>query len=156
MSKKITSTYLQQLIATGESDRVEFKERAPDLGSVGRVVCSFLNSMGGTLIIGAKERGQVVGVENADSVAERLREGLPDHISPRAPWSVNVDRVDGKKLIVLEVPKGRETPYLFENAIFVPPGAATLPANREDITSLIDQRHAEGTRWERLPALGFD
>jgi ATP-dependent DNA helicase RecG len=152
----MSNSYLQQLIASGESERLEFKEQAPEVNVIGRVVCSFLNTMGGTLVIGVNTRGEVVGVKSAEAVAERLRESLPERISPRAPWSVNTDVIDGKNLVMVDVPKGRETPYVFENAIFVRHGGATLAATREDIASLIDQRHAEGTRWERLPALGFN
>lgn len=152
----MTGTYLQQIVAAGESERVEFKGRVPDSDTVGKIVCSFLNSTGGTLIIGVDDGRHIVGVEDAETAAERIRADLLKSISPRASWSVNLDEVDGKKLIVLDVPQGTETPYVFGNAIFVRHGTITVSASREDISSLLDQRHSEVTRWERLPALGFD
>src|SRR5947209_10799434 len=152
----MNSTLLRQLIASGESITMEFKSTLPSPDTIGPIVCSFLNTQGGTLIIGVNDNGQIVGVDSADRKSTEIQRHLLDKISPKAAWSVNIDKVGGKALIVLDVPQGMESPYVYDSRIFIRKGTKTVAATGEDINALIDQRHTEGSRWERLPALGFE
>ncbi len=144
------------MIAAGESLRVEFKSSAFDLSVIGQVVCSFLNSEGGTLLIGVTDDRQVVGVESAIQDAESIQRHLLDKISPKASWSVNVNEFDGKQILVIDVPQGIESPYVYGNSIFVREGSRSVPANSDAINRLINRRNTEEVRWERLPALGVE
>jgi len=152
----MTSTLLSQLISSGESVTTEFKSTPSAPETIGPIVCSFLNTQGGTLIIGVKDDGQIVGVDAADRKADEIQRHLLDKISPKATWSVNVDEVDGKALIVIDAPQGMESPYVYDSRIFIRKDTKTVAATSEDINALIDQHHSEGYRWERLPALGFE
>jgi ATP-dependent DNA helicase RecG len=152
----MTSNLLRQLIASGESITMEFKLTPSAADTIGPVVCSFLNTQGGTLIIGVKENGQIVGVDSAGQKAAEIQSHLLEKISPKAAWSVNIDEVGGKALIVIDVPQGMESPYVYDSRIFIRKGSKTVAAIGEDINALIDQRHSEGNRWERMPALGFE
>ena len=147
---------VKQVVASGESERVEFKSVPSKLDGIGQTICAFLNTRGGTLIVGVDDRGQITGVKSAVQEAEKIQRDLLEKISPKAAWSVNVDEVDGKKLILVDVPQGLEKPYIYRDRIFVRRGAQTVVAVGTEITGLIDRRHAEGSRWERLPALGFE
>ena len=152
----MTETVLKNIVGSGESDRVEFKSASSKPDTIGRTVCAFLNTKGGTLVVGVSPTGKLVNVKGAVQESEKIQRDLLEKISPRAAWSVNVDKVDGKQLIVLDVPQGLERPYTYDNRIFVRRGVKTDAAVGTEITSLIDQRHAEESRWERLPALGFE
>lgn len=152
----MTSTLLRQLIASGESIMMEFKSTPSNPDTIGPIVCSFLNTQGGTLIIGVKDTGQIVGVDSADRKVDEIQRHLLDNISPKASWSINIDEVDGNALIVLDVPQGMERPYVYASRIFIRKDTKTVAATGEDLNALLDQRHSEGNRWERLPALGFE
>ena len=147
---------LEQIIDSGESVRAEFKAALPSTDTIGQVVCSFLNTRGGTLIIGVDDSGKVVGIDDALMKAEQIRQDLLNSISPQAAWSINVEQLKGKDVIVLDVPQGLERPYVYGNGIFVRRDTSTVPATNAEINSLIDKRYVEGSRWERMPALGFE
>jgi ATP-dependent DNA helicase RecG len=149
-------TPLMQMIAAGESQRVEFKTSGADTDAVAKEVCAFLNSDGGTLIVGVSDNGKVVGVEDAPQAAESIQQHLLDGISPKASWSVNVATTDGKEVIVIDVPRGHESPYVYGSGIFVRSGTQSVFATSEVINRLISRRGAEEIRWERLPALGVE
>lgn len=145
-----------QIIASGESERVALRATAPKPATIGKTVCAFLNASGGTLIVGVSSTGQLRGVKRATELSETIQRDLMTNISPNAAWSVNIDDVEGKQMIVLDVPQGEEKPYIYDTNIFIRRGTKTVEAIGADISSLIDQRRAQGTRWERLPALGFE
>lgn len=145
---------LLRLIQGGESEQVAFGSTANDLKAIGRNVCALLNVGGGTLVLGVGERG-VVGVRNADKIRSRVQEHLLEKVSPKALWSISLEELDGRKLVVVDVPQGLEPPYLYEDRIYVREGRRVRPASPSDITLLVQKRYAQAIRWERLPALGF-
>jgi predicted HTH transcriptional regulator len=53
---------IEALIARGESQTVEFKERLPPPSIIARLVSAFANNEGGVILIGIREPNQVVGV----------------------------------------------------------------------------------------------
>lgn len=150
------NSLLDQIIEAGESARAEFKATLPSTDIIGQIVCSFLNTRGGTLILGVGDDGKVIGLDGASLKAEHIRRDLLDRISPPAAWSINVDQLKGKDVVVLDVPQGIERPYVYGNAIFIRRHTTTVPATSAEINTLIDRRYVEGSRWERLPALGFE
>jgi ATP-dependent DNA helicase RecG len=150
------NTVLSQLIQQGESEQVEFVTGVDKAAQIEEAACAFLNAQGGTIVAGTREPDHLVGVPAAEEKAQTLRQRLMAAISPPAPFSVTVEGVDGKKLIVIDVPQGLEKPYVCKGKIMVRRGAAVEPAAAGEISSLIGQRARAEARWERLPALGVE
>src|SRR2546425_884310 len=151
----MATSLLQDLIARGEGGRTEFKSNV-DLEAIGTAVVSFLNASGGTLLVGVDDRGEILGVHEPHKTALGIWRSLTDLLSPSALYSVNVEEIAGKRVIVIDVPSGEDIPYLYGGRIAVRHGTRNLPATAQDISSLIMNRHPSGVRWERLPALGVD
>lgn len=145
----------QQILSGRESERLEFKSGGTPLAVIGRTVCAFLNASGGTLVIGVDE-GVVTGIVDAKALAERVQRHLTHSLTPLAFFSVNVEEIEGKSCLVVDVPAGAEPPYLYENEIMVRVGPQSQRANSQDISALILQRKGETPRWERAPALGME
>ena len=150
------NTVLSQLLAQGESEQVEFKSGVSKEFHVEEAACAFLNAQGGTIVVGVKDDGRLVGVPAAEDNAQEVQQRLLAAISPPAPLSVTVENMDGKKLIVINVPQGLEKPYVCKGKIMVRRGADVVPAVASDISYLIGQRAHTEARWERLPALGVE
>lgn len=142
-------------IASGDSEQIELKA-TPDLGDIGRSVCGFLNTNGGTLIVGVGPRGKVIGVESSGELTEKIQRHLLEKLSPRALWSIDAEELDRKAVIIIDVPQGTEPPYVYEDQIFVRVGKTTKNASGLQIAELIERRFTQAVRWERLPALGVD
>src|SRR5262245_57744871 len=101
------SSSLLPKIAGGDSEQVELRE-APELGEIGRYVCAFLNTKGGTLIVGIDSQGRVIGVESPLELSERVQRHLLEKLSPRALWSIDVEEIDRKSVIIIDAPQGTE------------------------------------------------
>jgi len=150
------NTVLGQLLEQGESERVEFVSGTDLESHVEEAACAFLNDQGGVIVAGVRDGGRLVGVPGAEAKAQAIQQHLLGSISPPAPLSVTVEDVQGKKLVVIDVPQGLEKPYDCKGRIMVRRGAAVVPAVASEISSLIGQRAHSEARWERLPALGVE
>jgi ATP-dependent DNA helicase RecG len=149
-------TLISQLLSHGESAQVEFKSGVDKEAHIEEAACAFLNAQGGVIVVGVKDDGCPVGVRRAEEKVESLQQRLWEAISPLASLSATVETVQGKSLIVIDVPQGLEKPYVCKGRIMVRRGSDVVPASASEISALIGQRaHSEG-RWERLPALGIE
>jgi ATP-dependent DNA helicase RecG len=148
------SSPLQQILASGESEQVAFVGAATELALIGKLVCAFLNSRGGTLVAGVDERGVALGGDA--SGVQKIQQHLLDKISPKAFWSVSLEDVGGSLAIAVEVPQGTEPPYVYADKIYVRRDSVVKAASGGEITALIEKRHTQSIRWERMPALGFE
>jgi ATP-dependent DNA helicase RecG len=147
---------LQSLIANGENERVEFKTRNMSPEVIAKTVCGFLNREGGRLLLGVSDRGQLAGVADADLLTRRIESQLPSLISPPALWTVERMRVEGRDIVIVEVSEGMDKPYVTGGAIYFRRGERIVPANRNEISELIQNRAEASQRWERRIAMGAD
>jgi len=152
----MNSSFVESLIQGGESDRVEFKTPDAELEHIAAAVCAFLNTAGGTVVVGVDETGKVVSVADAEMRAKAIETFLQRQISPSALCSVNTDPMPQGSLITIEVPVGRDRPYVCAGSIFVRKGAQSVPADAETIRRLVHEQYVQPTRWERLPASGLE
>ena len=138
---------LKNLLQLGEGQTVEYKTGCrPDM--IGREVCAFLNSGGGCVVCGVGDDGKAVGLNNEDS-AESIEKALYQGISPKALISVESKTVGKKRLLVVEVPAGKDIPYAFRDEIFIRAGGGTRKADIATIRDMVLRRQVEPERWER-------
>jgi len=152
----MTSETILKLIKGGETEQVEFKSGAKQPDTICRVVGAFLNGQGGRVLIGVGPNGRVLGVENPTQAMEIIARELSKQISPKALWNLEAVNVSEKTLLVIEVPEGMDKPYVFSGAIFFRRGETVVPANRDEISRLIQSRAVASLRWERQLAMGAD
>ena len=150
------SSPFQHLLAGGESEQVAFVAAAAELAPIGKLVCAFLNSRGGTLVVGVDERGEALGADASDAALQDIQQHLVERVSPKALWSVSLEDLGGRPVIAVDVPQGAEPPYVYGDNIYVRTGVVVKAASGAEITGLIGKRHTQSVRWERLPALGFE
>ena len=63
-----------------ETQTMELKEKYTD--SIVKEIVSFLNSDGGTLIVGIKDDGTVVGVDKLDETLRKISDVITTQIEP--------------------------------------------------------------------------
>ncbi|MBW2219819.1 MAG: putative DNA binding domain-containing protein, partial [Deltaproteobacteria bacterium] len=102
-----------KLIKQGEGINLEFKEAATRLPkNIFETICAFLNTEGGTILIGVTDEGKVKGVD-PDSV-NKIKTDLvnlsnnPQKIDPVFVLSVNETVYKKKTLIIVHVPVGSQ------------------------------------------------
>ncbi len=143
---------IKALLAKGEGVRTEFKSRVPQREILGKVVCSFANANGGTLVIGVGDKGEVIGVNEASIVAEALSKDAAKILSPAISISTSVAEIEGKNLVLVDVPAGPDRPYTFGRKIYVRKGERSELADVERLRELLTDMPRFEIRWERRPA----
>lgn len=89
-----------------ESETLELKEKYTDV--ICKEIVSFLNGSGGTIVVGVKDDGTVVGVDKIDETFKKISDIITMQIEPNPQDEVSseIRFEDGKTLIIVNVPKG--------------------------------------------------
>ena len=93
---------LTALIKHGESDIVEFKEQWNDHGL--EALASFVNTKGGTLLIGVRDNGTIIGWTGDDRAQQVIINQIVEIL--RVQPSVSVQQEKKKPVLVIEVKPG--------------------------------------------------
>ena len=106
-------------------------------------VSAFANSFGGTLIWGITNDDEVVGLENAESDAEFISEIIKTKIDSIPKVNLRFHIEDNKKLILLDVYAGKETPYYYVGegnmTAYIRLGNESVPADNITLKRLVLQ-----------------
>lgn len=76
-------------------------------------VSAFANTSGGVLIFGVSDDGKIIGLTDHESDAERISEIIKTRLDPIPEFNLSFCEEEGKKMIVLNIYKGEETPYYY-------------------------------------------
>jgi ATP-dependent DNA helicase RecG len=87
----MTLDELRQLVAQGESSRLELKKSTGDLKGGMETLCGFLNGGGGTVLFGVTQAGNVIGQDVTDATLRDIAEELR-RIDPPPPHRHRADR----------------------------------------------------------------
>jgi Predicted transcriptional regulator containing an HTH domain and an uncharacterized domain shared with the mammalian protein Schlafen len=93
---------LNVLIRQGESEKLEFKEQWNDHGL--EVLASFVNTHGGTLLVGVQDDGAIIGWDGKDRDQQLIINQIVELI--RVHPAVSIQSVQGKPVLVIEVKPG--------------------------------------------------
>ena len=74
-------------------------------------VSAFANTLGGKLLYGVGDKGELVGLENAEKDAEDISEAIKMQMDPIPQTKLSIHLEQGKKFVIVEVFPGDETPY---------------------------------------------
>ena len=134
---------IRELIRQPEGLTLEFKSHTPDSAVISQVLGAFANTDGGTLIVGVREGGEVVGVDvrRLLCVVEQVRGRLipPQEIRLDAP------SINGKQIGIVRIGKSEAAPVFAEGGVFVRRGARVRPMTGEDLTRRLQQASEQFT-----------
>ena len=128
-----------------ENQNIEFKqEYVPDIR---KEVIGFANAEGGTVYVGIRKDGKVLGVEDPDGVMLQIVNSLKDALAPDIMPFVRVNSVEieGKQVVEINVTTGTNRPYylrekgLKPSGVYVRKGSSTQPMTEEGIREMILQ-----------------
>ncbi len=119
---------IQSLIDSGEGYNVEFKVRVPSkVRELTEEICAFANADGGYLLIGVDDNGQVVDT-NLENDKRSAIQGSISEISPALHCELYSINIGDKTVWVIDVPSGKDKPYIFSGSIYVREGKLTETA----------------------------
>ena len=128
-----------------ENQEVEFKqEYVPEIR---KEVIAFANASGGTILIGVRKDGAIIGVDDPDAIMLQVAGSLKDSIAPDIMPFVNIKTVeiDGKTVVEINIATGTNRPYyirekgLKPSGVYVRKGSSSQPMTDEGIREMIIQ-----------------
>ncbi len=136
-----------------EDARTEFKEILND--KLEKEIVGFLNTNGGNLYIGINNYSQVIGIkENIDKIQLEIKDRLKNNILPSTLglFDIEIENIDGKKIIHILVAGGIERPYYVKKkgmtpeGCFIRIGSSTEKMSEEQIRHLYSNRTRNSIR----------
>lgn len=121
-----------------ESDKLELKEKLSS--SLAKEIVAFLNTEGGTILIGVDDSGDIKGIDNLDSNMRAISDVITDQISPRCSSFVSQKHFaeNGLDLVQIDVAKGDKLFYIkkygmSENGCYIRNGTSCKSLTPEEI-----------------------
>lgn len=137
---------IRKQIRQGESIGTELKVDVRNLESIAKTVCAFLNTFGGTVFCGVDDKGRIIGVDAAQDQVHQIHAYLLENVTPKALFTVNVDDEDGKAILSIEVPEGKDRPYVFAGSVFVREGSQTRAADAIKLRDMVQSKSVAAER----------
>ncbi len=140
-----------------ESEAVELKSVVVD--DIKKEIIAFANSDGGTLYIGVRDDGEVVGLDDPDGTALQISNIVRDSIKPDVTMFLRYKTIEeaGKKIIEINVQRGTDRPYYIAKkgmrpeGVYVRQGYSSVPATDTAIRRMI--KETDGDRFETMRCL---
>ncbi|MBC3784476.1 AlbA family DNA-binding domain-containing protein [Spirosoma utsteinense] len=107
----MTRNQLDDLIAQGESTRLEFKRSISAAHRIARTLVAFANTAGGTLLIGVADNGTITGVASESREMYKIEEATDRLADPALSISYETISPDGRKVLIIRVEESIEKPH---------------------------------------------
>lgn len=119
----LTASQIQELVKGGEGYNVDFKRSVPSkVKEISDEVAGFANVAGGYVLIGVDNDNQIIGAEIDNNKRSAIQDTIGE-ISPALKCEFYPVDVECKKVWVIDVPSGKDKPYITGGIIYVREGA---------------------------------
>jgi len=107
----MTGAKIIELISRGESDTLEFKKSTSLQREIVETVCAFSNTIGGTIIIGVKDDGEIMGQTVSDDTLKNLVNAILLNTEPKIFVEIKRIELSGRDCILIHVPESPFKPH---------------------------------------------
>ena len=125
-------SYVLTYIAEGEHLKQDFKMRIDDAQKIARSLVAFANTVGGRLLIGVKDNGNVSGIRPEEEIHMIIR-SAEEFCQPPIHFTHSVWKVEGKAILEIQIEESLVKPHLAKVEegwkAFVREQDVTLPAS---------------------------
>jgi ATP-dependent DNA helicase RecG len=151
----LTSDDIKSMTSNGEGYNVEFKVCIPPkIRDLAEEVCAFANVAGGYLIIGIDDRNTIQGIKIDNKTRSSIQSAISD-ISPAINTEMYPVDVDDNTVWVIDVPAGKNKPYVLSGAVYIREGSNTQKlTTAEEMRSFFQQN--ECIFFDEIPCRKFD
>lgn len=151
--KKLNLSQIKKFIAQGESDTLELKKTTAQLKSAFETLCTFLNSNGGTIVIGISPTGNIIGQDVTDNTKQEIASHIAK-IEPSAQFDISYLKIpQGKQLIIIQAQKGNHCPYIYDGRAYVRHQSSTSRMSQHRYEQLLVERGQLNHAWDDQTAL---
>jgi predicted HTH transcriptional regulator len=103
---------LHRLIARGEGEELEFKQKTTHPSRISRTLVSLANTRGGQVLVGVDDAGRILGVRDAEEELYVLREAAQHYVEPPlTTLRFQELEEDGRTVLIVTVPESLNKPH---------------------------------------------
>lgn len=113
----MTAIELLDIISTGETSKVQFKEELPHRDSVAQEIVAMSNSLGGVILIGVKDvTGEIIGLTSTQvEEYDRVVSQVADNLKPPVYIATEVIKIEhegsSQNVLIVHIQEGINKPY---------------------------------------------
>ena len=145
----MTLNELKKMISQGESETLEFKTSTAKIKAAFETLCAFLNTHNGTVLIGVKDDGRIVGQQVTDQTNLEIS-NMISKLEP--PTKVGVDYIiidDSKFVVELTARSNSElAPYVLDGKPFWRIGSSTKPMPQQHYQQILLEKSQKSKPWD--------
>lgn len=101
-----------------------------------KTVSAYANYNDGVIIFGVDDDGDLIGLDNAKEESLRIENMINDSIVPVPNFEIEVKETDHKMIVLLEVKKGKDTPYYYQGKAYKRADTSTVEVDRFELRRL--------------------
>ncbi len=141
---------LKAVVGKGESQKVEFKATTGQRTEGAKAVCAIANALGGFVVFGVSDKGEIVGQQVSAHTLEEVANELRRIEPPIFPDIETVELKVGRTVIALRVPGGGG-PYTYDGRPYQRHGPTTRVMPRAVYEQRVMEKLHATSRWENEP-----
>jgi predicted HTH transcriptional regulator len=104
------TNHIEELIAQGEHQQLDFKFEVSDSKKIARTLSAFANTDGGTLLIGVKDNGKIAGVRSEEEFY-MIEAASTVYTRPCVPFSAKRWEIEGKTVLEVYIAPSETKPH---------------------------------------------
>ena len=146
---------LHELIARGEGQELEFKQKTTHPHRISRTLVSLANTRGGQVLVGVDDAGRILGIRDAEEELFVLRDAAAHYVEPPLT-NLRYHEVeeDGRTILIVTVPESPHKPHRAQVAPndwrgYVRVRDASVQTS--GLTEKLLKRQQPESRFEQLP-----
>ena len=151
----MTPEQITGLVATGESETLEFKKTTGTRGQATQSLCAMLNHRGGRVLFGVTPEGHVIGQQLSDDTVKKVSTEIQRIDPPVLPTIERIPLDTGLEVLMVSVSQGHMKPYTYKDTAYYRVGSTTLTMSRDEYNQVLFERMHSDQRWENQPATGW-
>ena len=132
-----------------------FCMREASVDAIVERVCACLNDVGGWIVVGVDDKHEGVDLTDAD-FCHKVQESIVNGIMPLPLVYVQEEWYDGKKVVLVTIPKGTLAPYTYKGSYYVLQGDEAVVPGQDYMAQLLRNSSSVRSDWERVNNLYAD
>jgi ATP-dependent DNA helicase RecG len=139
---------LPDLIKTGESETVEFKEKFDEQTIESAV--AFANTKGGIIFIGVSDKNNIKGIKVGKETLNQWINQISQSTDPRIIPELEKIKVDGKTVIAVKIKENPIKPISKKGRCFKRVDSSNRTMSAHEVAQM--HLHSTGMSWDNYPA----
>jgi ATP-dependent DNA helicase RecG len=111
---------LQETLAKGEDNYTQFKENVYNVDQLAQEMIAFSNSLGGTIIIGVTDKGEIKGLTDEDMrrLNQLIANVSSENVKPAIFPKTEIITIGNRKVLLVHIPYGANKPYCTNKGVY--------------------------------------